>query len=187
MEKVLEIFRKTNALLSGHFKLSSGLHSREYLQCALVLQHPEHARSLGQALAERFKDDGITLVIGPAVGGIIIAHEVAQALGVRCVFTERVDGKMVLRRGFSIDPDEKVIVVEDVITTGGSTKEVIDVARVLGGEIVGVGAIIDRSSGEAEFDCKFESLEKITVRVFTQEDCPLCKKGVPVVKPGSRK
>lgn len=186
-KQILELFDKYGALLTGHFKLSSGLHSEKYLQCALILQHPEVAEKFSKALAKKFYKNKIDVVIGPALGGITLAYEVARAIGVRGLFTERQDGKMVLRRGFSIKKGEKVLVVEDVITTGGSTKEVIDVIKSLGGEVVGVGSIIDRSSQDLDFGAPFVSLAKVKVETFEEKNCPLCKKGTPITKPGSRK
>lgn len=186
-KEILEIFKKTNALLSGHFKLSSGLHSEGYLQCALVLQYPEYAEKICSELAREFKEDKPDVVVGPAIGGIIVSYEIAKALGCRSIFTEREDGKMTLRRGFTIGKSEKVLVVEDVITTGGSTKEVIDVVKQRGAKIIGVGAIINRSCEEINFDVKFKCLAKIDVKTFKPEDCLLCKKGIPIIKPGSRK
>ena len=186
-DEVLEIFKKTNALLKGHFKLSSGLHSEQYLQCALVLQHPEYAGQLCGELAKKFIKEKPTVVVAPALGGVFVSYEVARALGCRSLFTEREDGRMTLRRGFTISPSDKALVVEDVVTTGGSTKEVIEVVRQNGAQLVGVGAIVDRSSEKIDFGAKFESLLKIKVETFKPEDCPLCAKGIPVVKPGSRK
>jgi len=183
---VLKIFDKYNALLKGHFKLSSGLHSERYLQCALVLQYPGIAEKLSKELAKKFSKDKIDVVIGPALGGITLAYEVARALGVRGLFTERHEGKMVLRRGFSIEKGEKVLVVEDVITTGGSTKEVVGVVKDRGGVVIGVGSIIDRSDGKISFGVPFESLAKIKIDTFKEEDCPLCKDHIPITKPGSR-
>lgn len=182
----LKIFDKYNALLTGHFKLSSGLHSEKYLQCALVLQYPDAAEALAKELAKKFAGEKIDLVIGPALGGITIAYETARAIGVRGLFTERQEGKMVLRRGFSIKPGERALVVEDVITTGGSTKEVIEVVKSLAGQVIGVGCIIDRSATSIDFGTGFKSLAKIKVDTFKEGDCPLCKKNIPVMKPGSR-
>jgi orotate phosphoribosyltransferase len=182
----LDIFKKNNALLTGHFKLSSGLHSENYLQCALVLQYPDVAAKMSAALAAKFSEKP-DVVIGPALGGVTLAYEVARASGTRGLFTERQDGKMVLRRGFSIKPGEKVLVCEDVVTTGGSTKEVMDVVKEMGGKVVGVGSIIDRSDSPVDFGVPFNSLAKIRVKTYKEEDCPLCKKGIPVTKPGSRK
>lgn len=182
----LEIFNKTGAILKGHFALSSGLHSDQYLQCALVLQHPEYCQELCARLGEKFKGEGITAVVAPALGGIIVSYEVARALGVRALFTERKDGKMVLRRGFSLGADDKVLVVEDVVTTGLSTKEVIATVKASGAKIKGVGSIVDRSSSPVDFGVRFESLIKLSVLTFQPSDCPLCKKGTPITKPGSR-
>lgn len=184
---ILKIFDEYGALLEGHFRLSSGLHSEKYLQCALVLQYPEVSRKLSEALAEKFSSDKVSVVIGPALGGITLAYEVARALGVRGIFTERQDGKMVLRRGFSIKKGERALVVEDVITTGLSTREVIDVIKASGGAVVGVGCIIDRSEKEVSFGVRKEHLAKVSVKTFSEENCPLCKSNIPVTKPGSRK
>jgi len=185
-KEILEIFHERHALLTGHFKLSSGLHSEKYLQCALVLQYPDVTGKLSKALAGKFSGEKINVVIGPALGGITLAYEVARAVGTRGFFTERQDGKMLLRRGFSIEKGERVLVVEDVITTGGSTKEVVEVVKNAGGIVVGVGCIIDRSASPIYFGAKFESLAKIKVDTFKEGDCPLCKKNIPVTKPGSR-
>lgn len=184
---VLKLFESNRALLTGHFKLSSGLHSEKYLQCALILQHPDIAAKLARSLLKKFSGEKIDVVIGPALGGITLAYEAARSAGVRGLFTERQEGKMVLRRGFSIDKGEKVLVVEDVITTGGSTKEVMDVVKTFGGVVIGVGSIIDRSSSPVDFGAPFRSLAKLTVETFAEDRCPLCKSGTPVTKPGSRK
>jgi orotate phosphoribosyltransferase len=190
-DRVLALFEQTGAYLQGHFRLSSGLHSSGYLQSALVLQYPKHAELLGRKLAEALSDwtekERISSAISPALGGLIIGHEVARALGVRFLFTERdADRKMSLRRGFTIDPGEKVIVIEDVITTGGSTKEVIDVVRALGGIAVAAGSIIDRSGGAADVGIPRAALETLSVPVWEPEKCPMCLKGEPITKPGSR-
>ncbi|MBP7055298.1 MAG: orotate phosphoribosyltransferase [Candidatus Omnitrophica bacterium] len=184
-KEVLAIFEKHNALLAGHFKLSSGLHSEKYLQCALVLQYPDMAAALAKALAAKFK--GIDVVVGPALGGVTLAYEVARALGVRGLFTERQEGVMMLRRGFSIKPGEKVLVCEDVVTTGKSTKEVIDVVKAAGGVVAGVASVIDRSESPVDFGVPFHSLAKVAVTAYKEDGCPMCKKGLPVTKPGSRK
>jgi len=186
-KEVLSLFEKNGALLRGHFKLSSGLHSEMYLQCALVLQYPDIAEKLSVDLAKRFSKDKIDVVVGPALGGVTLAYEVARAVGVRGLFTERQNSEMVLRRGFSINKGEKVLVVEDVVTTGGSTKEVIKVVESFGAEVVGVGSIIDRSGGGVDFGVPFQSLAKVKVETFDEKDCLLCKKNIPVTKPGSRK
>jgi len=184
---VLEIFNKTNALLKGHFKLSSGLHSQQYLQCALVLQYPEYAEQLCKELAAKFAGKNVTAIVAPALGGVLVSYEVARALKCKSLFTERDDGKMVLRRGFTLDKSDNVIIVEDVITTGGSTKEVIEVVKAAGANIIGIGSIIDRSSQAVDFGVPYQSLLKIEVKTYKPEKCPFCKKGLPVVKPGSRK
>lgn len=190
-DRVLDLFERTGAYLQGHFRLSSGLHSSGYLQSALVLQHPKHAELLGKKLAEALSvwttQSRIGSVISPALGGLIIGHEVACALGLRFLFTERdAERKMSLRRGFSIAPGENVVVIEDVITTGGSTREVIDVVRALGGIAVAAGSIIDRSGGTADLGIPRIALETLFVPVWEPERCPLCLKGEPVTKPGSR-
>jgi orotate phosphoribosyltransferase len=186
-EAILQIFKHTGALLQGHFLLTSGKHSAQYMQCAQVLQHPRIAAQLGQALADKFDGGKIETVIGPAMGGIIVAHEVGRALGVKAIFTERQNGEMALRRGFLLKPGERVLVVEDVITTGGSVQEVIKLVRELGAEPVGVGVLVDRSGGQADFDgLPLHSLLQMQIEAFAAEDCPLCARGVPCVKPGSR-
>jgi orotate phosphoribosyltransferase len=185
-KEVLEIYERTGGLLRGHFLLSSGLHSDIYLQSALVLQHPTHAGALGRELAKPFKGDGVQVVLAPAIGGILVAHEVARDLHARCLFGEREDGVMRLRRGFRLEHGERCLVVEDVITTGGSTHEVIRVVEEAKGTLVGVGALIDRSGGTAQFPVKKAALATLTVPTYKPEDCPLCKAGTPAVKPGSR-
>ena len=185
-KEILEIFEKTGALLKGHFKLSSGLHSGDYLQCARVLQYPKYAEILCSQLVDVFKDDKITCVVGPALGGVVVSYESAKALGVRSIFTERKEGKMVLRRGFEIKPDDRVLVTEDVITTGASTKEVLEVVASFGAIIIGVAGIIDRSGKNIDFGVKSKSLLKLDLPVFLEKECPLCKKGMEITKPGSR-
>ena len=185
-EQVLDIYKKTGALLTGHFLLSSGLHSEQYLQSALVLQQPEIATELCAALAENFKDATIEVVIAPALGGVFVSHETARALGVRAIFAERVNGELTLRRGFTIKPGERVLVVEDVITTGKSTKETITVVRNAGGVVIAAAALIDRSGGKADIGVPYKSLVTLTVPAYTPETCPLCKAGSKPVKPGSR-
>jgi len=179
-------FEETGALLTGHFQLSSGLHSPVYFQSALVLQHPDRAAKIGHALGERLRELEPDVVVGPALGGVIIGWEVARALGVRGLFTERKDGEMALRRGFRLNRSERVVVVEDVVTTGKSTRETIDVIRAAGGEIVGVGAIVDRSGGTQTFGVPFRSLLSLPVEAHEPGDCPACREGAPIVKPGSR-
>ena len=185
-ESVLDLFRQTGAYLTGHFRLTSGLHSPEYLQCAKVLQYPEHAESMGRALAAAMN---VTpdVVVSPAMGGLIIGHEVARAFRVRHIFTERdTDRKMVLRRGFAITPGEKAVVIEDVITTGGSSVEVIELLRQMGANVIAAGSVIDRSGGSADLGVPRAALATLTVTSYDPDQCPLCAQGLPVVKPGSR-
>ena len=171
-DDLLVLLQKTSALLEGHFRLSSGLHSREYLQCALVLQHPQHAEWLGRAIAARTRDLRATVVLSPALGGVVIGHEVARALGVRALFAERQDGVLVL--------------VEDVVTTGGSTRETMQVAAASGARVVGAASIVDRSGGRTRLEVPFEALLDIDVPTYQPDQCPLCAKGLPITKPGSR-
>ena len=185
-DQVLTLFRQSGALLEGHFRLSSGLHSGGYLQCALVLQFPAYATTLGAALAERARDCRSTMVLSPALGGIVIGQEVARGLGVRALFAERQEGTLTLRRGFSISSDDRVLVVEDVVTTGGSTRETMEVARAAGALVVGAASIIDRSTEPTKLDVPLLSLVKYPLPTYEAAACPLCAQGVPVVKPGSR-
>jgi len=181
----MQSFRETGAYLKGHFRLTSGLHSDEYLQCALVLQHPAIAEQMGRELAALLPVCG--LVAAPALGGLIIGHEVARALGVRFIFTERDPaGKMILRRGFSVRPGETAVVIEDVVTTGGSTREVIEVLRCMGANVAAAGSIIDRSGGRADLGVPRFALATLEVKSWDPQDCPLCRQGIPVEKPGSR-
>ncbi len=186
-DQVLALFRQSGALLEGHFRLTSGLHSGGYLQCALVLQFPAYAATLGAALAERARDWRPALVLSPALGGIVIGHEVGRGLGVKALFAERQEGVLTLRRGFSISADDRVLVVEDVVTTGGSTRETIDVARAAGALVVGAASIIDRSTEPTRLDTPLVSLVKYPLPTYEAAACPLCAQGVPVVKPGSRR
>jgi orotate phosphoribosyltransferase len=190
-ESVLELFRSRGAYLEGHFRLTSGLHSSAYLQCALVLQYPEAAERLGRSLAHELHHLAaapVSLVASPALGGLIIGHEVARALKCRSIFTEREasGGKMTLRRGFQITPGEAAVVVEDVITTGGSTQEVVEVLRAAGAHVVAAGSIIDRSGGQAEVGVPRVALAILQVDSYPPQTCPLCAQGIPAVKPGSR-
>lgn len=185
-EDVLDIYKKTGALLTGHFLLSSGLHSDRYLQSALVLQQPDIATKLCAALANNFKNENIDVVIAPALGGVFVAHETARALGVRALFAERVDGELTLRRGFAIKPGERVLVVEDVITTGKSTRETIAVVKKAGGVVIAAGSLVDRSNGNADLGLPYKSLVTLDVPSYTQETCPMCKSGSVPIKPGSR-
>ena len=194
-DELLDVFRRSGALLDGHFRLTSGLHSPGYLQCALVLQHPKHADAIGLAIAERTRDLGPTVVLSPALGGVVIGQEVGRGLGVRAIFAERQDGALMLRRGFSLSGQDRVLVVEDVWTTGGSTRETIQVARAAGAVVVGAASIVDRSAagrlsapGEspADLGVPFVSLLGMDLPTYDPAACPLCAQGVPAVKPGSR-
>jgi orotate phosphoribosyltransferase len=185
-DELLDLFRRSGALLEGHFRLTSGLHSSGYLQCALVLQHPEHAEALGRAIADRTRSLRPTAVLSPALGGVVIGHEVGRALGVRALFAERQDGELTLRRGFVIAENDRVLVVEDVLTTGGSTRETMQVARASGGQVVGAASIVNRSGGRATFDVPFASLLDVDLPTYEPNECPLCAQGLPVIKPGSR-
>jgi orotate phosphoribosyltransferase len=189
---ILALFQRTGAYMHGHFRLTSGMHSPEYMQCALVLQHPEYAESLGAHLARSLQELNpsvkIDVVAAPAIGGLIIGHEVARALKARFIFTERdASGKMTLRRGFHIEPGETAVVIEDVITTGGSSREVYDLLREAGAEVVAAGSIIDRSDGQADLGVRRIALASTRIVSYDAADCPLCRDGIPVEKPGSRK
>jgi orotate phosphoribosyltransferase len=186
-EHVIERFRQTGALLEGHFLLTSGLHSAVYLQCALVLQHPRTAEEFGSEIGAHFRDAEIQTVASPAIGGIVIGHEVARALGARFIWTERENGKMILRRGFSVLPGEKILVVEDVVTTGGSTRETIAVLQGLGADVRGAASIIDRSSGKADVGVPRIALATLNVPSVEPAACESCKRGEQAIKPGSRK
>jgi orotate phosphoribosyltransferase len=183
---LLDRFRHVGALLDGHFRLTSGLHSSGYLQCALVLQHPGEAEACGVAIADRTRALGAVTVISPAIGGIVIGQEVARALGVRAIFAERQDGALTLRRGFTLTAGEKVLVVEDVVTTGGSTRETMEVARAAGAEVVGAASIIDRSGGNQALGVPYIALATVSLPTYDPASCPMCAAGQPVVKPGSR-
>ena len=186
-EEVINEFKKTEALLEGHFQLTSGLHSTVYLQCARVLQYPKNAEEFGRAIAEKFAGQGIEVVASPAIGGIVIGHEVARALGARFIWTEREAGQMTLRRGFTVSPGEKTLVVEDVITTGGSTRETIDCLQAAGTEVIGAASIIDRSGGTVDVGVPRFALAVLKVLSVEPDACDACQLGEPVVKPGSRK
>ena len=187
-EEVMKKFEQAGAIQKGHFKLTSGVHSDTYIQCAQVMQYPGFMHNLCSELGKKFRGDDIDVIVGPAIGGIIMAHVMARVLGpwVRAIFTERENGKMTLRRSFEIKEGEKVLVVEDVTTTGSSVREVIDIVNSRQGKVVGVGVLIDRSGGEVDFGIKTEKLLTIDIKTYLPEECPLCKKGIPVVKPGSR-
>lgn len=184
--EILQIFRENSALLEGHFILSSGLHSDRYVQCALVLQHPRVAEQLCSELASKLRQVGARVVAAPALGGILVAHEVARALGIRAIFTERQEGAMTLRRGFSLAPGEPTLVVEDVMTTGLSTRETMQCVEQAGGKVVGVGALIDRSGGAVNLGLPKAALLTLAIKNYNPAECPLCKAGIPAVKPGSR-
>jgi orotate phosphoribosyltransferase len=186
-QEVINKFRDTGALLEGHFVLSSGLHSAVYLQCALVLQHPRVAEEFGRRLADHFRSEGIQAVASPAIGGLIIGHEVARALDARFIWTERENGKMILRRGFSVTPGERVLVVEDVVTTGGSTRETVEALQASGANVLAAVSIIDRSGGKAEVGVARVSLASLNVPSVEPSVCDACKRGEPAVKPGSKK
>jgi orotate phosphoribosyltransferase len=186
-EEVIQKFRDTGALLEGHFVLSSGLHSAVYLQCALVLQHPREAAAFGADIAERFQTENIQVVASPAIGGLIIGHEVARALGARFIWTERDSGQMVLRRGFAVSPGERVLVVEDVVTTGGSTRETVAALQANGAKVIAAASIIDRSSGKADVGVPRIALATLDVPSVDPAACEACKRGELAIKPGSRK
>ncbi|WP_022847645.1 MULTISPECIES: orotate phosphoribosyltransferase [unclassified Desulfurobacterium] len=190
-EEIKEIFLKTDAFLEGHFLLSSGLHSPYYLQCAKVLQYPRYAEILCREIAEKIEELGVNIdfVIAPAIGGIIVSYETARHVGVRGIFAERKDGvNLVLRRGFEIKSGERALVVEDVVTTGKSTKETIEVVKSFGAEVVAVGSLVDRSGGKVDFGVPFVTLWRLDVPAYEPSNCPICKEGkIPLEKPGSRK
>lgn len=187
-DKLLEMFRKSNALRRGHFELSSGLHSGHYFQCAQVLQYTKQASIICKELASRFRASKPTAVIGPAIGGIIVAHETARHLGVRSIYAERVDAEMALRRGFMLTKKDRVVVVEDAITTGESARKVIELVEACGAKVVGVGTVVDRSGGKVKFPGhRFVKLFSLAFETFRHHDCPLCSEHIPLVHPGSAK
>ena len=183
-EEILDIFRQTGVMLEGHFLLTSGRHSNRYMQCAKLFQYPDISEKFAKLLAEKFS--GVDLVAGPAVGGIILAYEVSRQMKVPNIFAERENGVMALRRGFAVPQGARVLVVEDVVTTGGSVKEVIELVRKLGSEVAGVGSIVDRSNGAVDFGVPFHAVLSMEVVSYPAEDCPLCREGTPAIKPGSR-
>jgi orotate phosphoribosyltransferase len=185
-EQILDIFRETKALLEGHFQLTSGLHSTQYFQCARVLQFPKYLHLLAGEIARHFEYTEVEVVVSPAIGGIVVGTEVGRMLGARTIFSERQEGKMVLRRGFELLPGERVLVVEDVVTTGGSTKEVIELVLQAKATVVGVSCIVDRSSGKAQFDAKSFAVLQMDAVAYQPDECPLCKAGGHAEKPGSR-
>lgn len=184
--EILNILRDTGAIQEGHFQLTSGRHSGKYVQCASVLQYPQYTAGLCRELADRFQGIQVDTVIGPAVGGIVIAYELGRALGCRAIFAERENQVMTLRRGFFIEPGERIIVAEDVVTTGGSVKEVVDLVRRADGDLQGVASLIYRGQGGIDFGTRYEPLVKLEIESYEPEECPLCKAGLPITKPGSR-
>lgn len=185
-ERVLEILKEAGVLCEGHFRLTSGKHSAKYLQCAKIFQYAAFSEELCAALAEKFADEHIDVVIGPAIGAIQMAYEVSRHIGVKNIFAERENGAMALRRGFTIEKGDRVLVVEDVVTTGGSVREVIDIVQSNGGSVVGVGSIVDRTGGKINFGVRYESVISMNVTAYEPTECPLCKENIPIVKPGSR-
>ncbi len=185
-EQILEIFRESRALLEGHFQLTSGLHSSQYFQCARVLQYPKYLHLLAGEISKHFQLSEIEVVISPAIGGVVVGTEVGRMLRARTVFAERKDSKMELRRGFEIRQGERVLVVEDVVTTGGSVFEVVDIVNKARGVLAGVGYIVDRSNGKIQFDAKHFSVLQLDVVAHKPEECPMCAQGLDVIKPGSR-
>ena len=186
-DKILEICRKTGALLRGHFRLTSGLHSGHYLQCAKALQYPEFSEFMCKELAGPFKHSKISVVAAPAIGGIIVAYEIARILKARTIFAEREDGGMSFRRGFSLTPKDRVLVVEDVMTTGGSIKEVINLVKISGAKVMGVGVLFDRSPERIDLGTDYKCLLRLNIETFTPDKCPLCEEKIEITKPGSRK
>ena len=186
-EEALKIFVDAGALLRGHFVLTSGRHSDQYMQCAQVLKYPWHTEHLARHLADEFRDDGIDVVIGPAIGGIIVSYEVGRQLHVPAIFAERENGVMTLRRGFELRPEQRVLVVEDVITTGGSVREVMQLVNECGAQVAGVGLLVDRSNGSVQFGVKQRQALTMEIKSWNAAECPMCKEGrIPLVKPGSR-
>ena len=187
LEQAFEVFRRTGVMQEGHFKLTSGRHSDRYMQCARLFEHPGESVAICALVAEAFRGKQIDLVVGPAIGGIIMAYEVARILNVRNVFAERDNGTMTLRRGFHVAPSSRALVVEDVVTTGGSVKEVIEFLLGRGAKVVGVGAVVDRSNRTVDFGVPFHAVATMNVESWEPDDCPLCRQGLPITKPGSRK
>ena len=186
-EQIIDILKEAGAFLEGHFLLTSGRHSDKYVQCAKVFLDAKYSEPICKEIADHFRDDNVDIVIGPAMGAVQLAYEVGRQLGCRNFFTEREDGKMTLRRGFAVEPGEHVLVVEDVVTTGGSAKEVVEIVKAAGGIVVGVGSVIDRTGGTMDFGVPFRPALSMEVISWAADECPLCKEGLPYVKPGSRK
>lgn len=186
-EETIDIFRKTGVLMDGHFLLTSGRHSPQFLQCSQALQFPEVGERLGRALAELFAGDHIETVVGPAMGGVILAYEIARAVGARAIYAEKVEGEgFALRRGFAVEPGERVLLVEDALTTGGSVRRVLDLVRRLGASPVGIGVLIDRSNGRVDLGLPLRALVRLSIESYDPEDCPLCRAGVPLARPKGR-
>lgn len=187
-EEIIAVFKEKEVMLEGHFLLTSGRHSDKYMQCAKLFQYPDVSEMICRQLAEQFADMQIDLVVGPAIGGIIMAYEMARQLGVKNIFAERENGKMTLRRGFHVEEGTKVLVTEDVVTTGGSVKEVVALLKDMGAQVVGVGSVVDRSAGSVDFGVPFRAVLSMEVKSYEADECPICKAGeMPLVKPGSRK
>lgn len=184
--KVLEILEKTEVLLEGHFKLTSGRHSKNYLQCAKLFQYPEYAEIIAKDMAERYKGIQVDYVVGPAIGGIVWSYELARQMGVKNIFAERENGEMSFRRGFQIQNGDQVVIAEDVITTGGSVKEVIEKVLEAGGKVVGVATVVNRSKMEYLIDYPIQSMISFDIETYEAEHCPMCQNGIPCIKPGSR-
>lgn len=185
-QKLLQEFQELGVLLTGHFKLTSGLHSEQYMQCAKLFEFPRKAADVVEALISKLPS-GIDTIIAPAIGGVTVGYELARLLGCRFIFAERQDGNMAFRRGFTLQPNEKVLAVEDVVTTGGSVQEVVDLARECGATVLGVAAIVDRSQGKADFGVPFYPLVSVEITVYEPAECPLCREGIALQTPGSRK
>jgi orotate phosphoribosyltransferase len=185
-QEILDIFIKTGVMQEGHFKLTSGRHSDKYMQCAKLFINADVSEKMSIELADKFKNDKIDIVVGPAVGGIILSYEVSRQLGVPNIFAERENGNMTFRRGFTLEKGMNVLVVEDVVTTGGSVKEVVTLTKSLGANVVGVGSIVDRSNSKVDFGVKFEAVLPMEVISYEPDECPICKTGAPITKPGSR-
>lgn len=185
-EQILEVFEQSEGILKGHFRLTSGRHSNQYMQCAKLFVNPKHSEMLCRGLADKLRHLEVDIVASPAVGGIIMGYVMAKHLGALNIFTERVDGKMELRRGFSVPKGSRIIVVEDVVTTGGSVKEVVELLENMGANVIAVASIVDRSAGKVDFGREFYSLLSVDIPSYEEKDCPLCKQCLPVVKPGSR-
>lgn len=185
-QEIIKILEESGALLTGHFQLRSGLHSNRFFQAALLLQYPDKAETVCRYLADQFRNEKIETVISPAVGGLIVGQEIARALGVRAIFADKEDGQLVLKRGFTIKPGEKVLVAEDVVTKGGRVQQTADLVRSLGGDVVGIAVIVDRSGGDAKFDVPFKSALKLSLPTFDPAECPLCKTNMPIDRPGSK-